>query len=131
MTRQHDDARPERVPSTADVRIRNWTLATGTKPGARHERGLFDTRPRDTVGLAVASGYFSEALQRAQRHGRLPRPDGGIEDHETVLELTYRFDLRNGALFIQPDFQYIIRPVPPGRSFETGLRQVKSGVLDV
>ena len=36
--------------------------------------------------------------------------DGGTQDYETVIELTYRFDLRNGALFIQPDFQYIIQP---------------------
>jgi hypothetical protein len=54
--------------NTADVRIRNWTLATGSKPGARDE-GLFEARPSDTVGLAVASGYFSDALQRAQHHG--------------------------------------------------------------
>jgi porin len=72
-------------------------------------RGLFDARPRDAVGLAVATGYFSEALQRAQQNGQLPGPPGG-QDYETVIELTYRFDLRNGALFIQPDLQYIIQP---------------------
>ena len=27
-----------------------------------------------------------------------------------VIELTYRFDFRKGALFIQPDLQYIIQP---------------------
>jgi carbohydrate-selective porin OprB len=27
-----------------------------------------------------------------------------------VIELTYRFDLLKGALFIQPDLQYIIHP---------------------
>ena len=27
-----------------------------------------------------------------------------------MVELTYRADLRRGAYFIQPDFQYIVRP---------------------
>ena len=70
---------------------------------------MFDARPRDAVSFGVASGYFSDDLKRAQRKGRLPGPPGG-PDHETVIELTYRFDLRNGALFIQPDLQYIIQP---------------------
>lgn len=77
--------------------------------GGVSARGLFDARPRDVVGLAVASGYFSEDLKRAQRDGRLLGPAGGVPDHETVMELTYRFDLRKGALFIQPDFQFINR----------------------
>jgi porin len=73
-------------------------------------RGLFDGRPRDAVSFGVATGYFSDALQRAQRDGLLVPPEGGVQDHETVTELTYRFDLRKGAYFIQPDFQYIVRP---------------------
>jgi len=73
-------------------------------------RGLFDARPRDTVSLGVASGYFSEDLQRAQRNGLLIGPAGGLPDHETVIELTYRVDLHKGAFFIQPDFQFINRP---------------------
>ena len=73
-------------------------------------RGLFDARPRDAVSLGVASGYFSEDLKRAQRNGRLLGPDGGVPDRETITELTYRFDLRKGAYFIQPDLQYITRP---------------------
>jgi len=72
-------------------------------------RGLFDARPRDVVSIGVASGYFSEELKRAQRTGRLLGPDGGVPDRETVTELTYRFDLRKGAYFIQPDLQYINR----------------------
>jgi len=27
-----------------------------------------------------------------------------------VIELTYRVDLHKGALFVQPDFQFITRP---------------------
>ena len=73
-------------------------------------RGLFDARPRDAISFGIATGYFSDALQRAQRNGLLVPPKGGVQDHERVVELTYRIDLRKGAYFIQPDFQYIVRP---------------------
>ena len=73
-------------------------------------RGLFDARPRDVLSIGVASGYFSDHLRRAQQTGRLLGPDGGVPNRETVTELTYRFDLRKGAYFIQPDLQYISRP---------------------
>ena len=72
-------------------------------------RGLFDARPRDAVSFGVASGYFSDHLRRAQQTGRLLGPDGGVPNRETIIELTYRFDLRKGAYFIQPDLQYINR----------------------
>jgi porin len=72
-------------------------------------RGMFDARPRDAVSFAVASGYFSDDLRRAQQKGLVPGPPGG-QDSETVIELTYRFDILEGALFIQPDIQYIIQP---------------------
>lgn len=42
-------------------------------------------------------------------------PEGGIQDHETLMDLTYRFGLSKSALFIQPDFRYIIRPGGAGR----------------
>ena len=35
-------------------------------------RGMFDARPRDVVSLGVASGHFSENLQRAQQNGQHP-----------------------------------------------------------
>ena len=80
-----------------------------TVPGVS-ARGLSDARPRDGVSLGIASGYFSEELRQAQRDGRLPGPAGGVQDYETVVELTYRFDFRESSFFIQPDFQYIIQP---------------------
>ena len=76
-------------------------------------RGLFDSRPRDAVSFGVATGYFSQELQKAQQNGQLVPTGGGVQDHETVVELTYRFDLRK--YFIQPDFQYIVRPGGTGR----------------
>jgi porin len=73
-------------------------------------RGPLNARPRDTASLGMGTGYFSNELQRAQLNGRLVPPEGGVQDHETVTELTYRFDLRKSSMIIQPDFQYIIRP---------------------
>jgi len=66
-------------------------------------RGVFDARLRDAVGFSIAGGYFSNELQRAQRDGLLVGPNGGIQDRETVMELTYRFDFHKSALFVQPD----------------------------
>jgi hypothetical protein len=34
----------------------------------------------------------------------------GVQDQETVLDWVYDFRFRNGAFFIEPDMQYIIRP---------------------
>ena len=73
-------------------------------------RGMFDARPRDAVSLGVASGHFSEDLKRAQQNRPLLSSARGVPDHETIIELTYRVDLRDGDLFIQPDFQFIHRP---------------------
>ena len=72
-------------------------------------RGMFDARPRDAVSLGFASGHYSEDLERAQRRGQSLSPNGAVPDHESIIELTYRFDVRNGAFFIQPDFQFIDR----------------------
>lgn len=67
--------------------------------------------PARGMRLASASHPVSSATtcDGPQQKGLLPGPPGG-QDYETVIELTYRFDLRNGALFIQPDLQYIIQP---------------------
>ena len=72
-------------------------------------RGVFDARPRDGFSLGVAYGQFSHDLRRAQRAGRLPGPADG-RDTETVLELTWRLEVQQGAVFIQPDLQYIVHP---------------------
>jgi len=91
-------------------------------------RGLFSARPKDAVGFGIAGGYFSNELQRAQRDGLLLGPDGGIQDRETVMELTYRFDLHKSAYFIQPDFQYIIRPGGTGHIKNAPVFGVQLGI---
>jgi len=39
----------------------------------------------------------------------------GVQNHESVLEWTYRFNMKQGAVFVQPDLQYIIRPGATGQ----------------
>jgi porin len=83
-------------------------------------RGPFAGRPRDGGGIAFASGYFSDDLQRAQREGRLAVSGRGIQKYEAVIELTYRFDYHKSAFFVQPDVQHIRRPGATGL-FENAL----------
>jgi porin len=78
-------------------------------------RGFFNARPRDAISFGIATGYFSDALQRAQRSELLVPIEGGVQDHKRVVELTYRIDFHKGAYFVQPDFQYIVRPGGTGR----------------
>jgi carbohydrate-selective porin OprB len=72
-------------------------------------RGIFDSRPSDAVGVAVATGYFSEHLQRAQQDQQLLAPAPVVPDYETAIELNYRFAFRGSSVFIQPDLQYIVQ----------------------
>ncbi|UHQ19399.1 carbohydrate porin [Lysobacter sp. KIS68-7] len=72
-------------------------------------RGLFDARPRDALSVGFATGRFSDELRRAQQVGRLPGPLDG-QGHEDVAEFTYRLDIQEGAVFVQPDLQYVLHP---------------------
>ncbi len=62
--------------------------------------GLIPGRDEDVLGLAVAHATISNAYKDL-----MP----GTLDHETVIELTYKYNLSD-ILTIQPDFQYIINP---------------------
>ena len=44
------------------------------------------------------------------------------------MELTYRFDLHKSALFVQPDFQYIVRPGGTGRLKNAPVFGVQLGI---
>jgi porin len=79
-------------------------------------RGIFAARPTDVAGFGVVFGEFSSDLQNAQQREQLLDPTVGVQSHETVLEWTYRFNLRQGALFFQPDVQYVIRPGGTGQT---------------
>jgi porin len=83
-------------------------------------RGILDARPRDTLSVGFAAGYFSDELRHAQQLAQLPGLPGG-QNYEKVIEATYRVDLGKGALFIQPDIQYIVQP--------GGARNLKDAVV--
>ncbi|PYN89377.1 MAG: hypothetical protein DMD89_35095 [Candidatus Rokuibacteriota bacterium] len=51
-----------------------------------------------------------------------------MQRYETALELTYRFRLRGGAVFFQPDLQYIIRPGGTGRITDAFVAGFQSGI---
>jgi porin len=78
-------------------------------------RGIFASRPTDSTGFGVVHGRFSSDLRHAQERDQQFDPTVGVQDYETVFEWTYRFYFRKGALFFQPDMQYVMRPGGTGR----------------
>jgi porin len=75
------------------------------------------------AGLGVASGHFSNDLQDSQR-----RAQQGVQQHETALELTYRFRFLGSALFLQPDLQYIIWPGGTGQIPDAFVSGIQVGI---
>jgi porin len=68
-------------------------------------RGPCDRRPGDLLGLAVVYGAFSDNLRAVQRLA-----NAAPQTYETALECCYRFRMRDGAAYFQPDLQYIFHP---------------------
>jgi len=91
-------------------------------------RGLFPSRPTDVGGFGVVYGRFSADRQASQRRAQQSDPTVGVQRYETALELTYRFRLRGGAVFFQPDLQYIIRPGGTGRIADAFVAGFQSGI---
>jgi porin len=91
-------------------------------------RGLFPSRPGDGGGFGVVSGYFSNDLQDSQRRARQTNPTVGVQRYETALEFTYGFRFRGGALILQPDLQYIIRPGGAGQIPDAFVGGVRVGI---
>src|SRR5215472_1010564 len=54
-------------------------------------RGIIPSRPVDVAGLGLVFGNFSEDLQDSQERAQVLNPKVGVQQHETVVELTYRF----------------------------------------
>ena len=78
-------------------------------------RGIFPSRPLDIAALGVVFGHFSNDLQESQRRAQQLGLTTGVQQHETVVEFTYRFAFLRSALYFQPDLQYIIRLGGTGR----------------
>lgn len=73
-------------------------------------RGLIPGRREDTLGFGVIYGKFSDDLQAAQQLAQVVAPTVGVQEYELVFEWAYRVRMRDGAMFLQPDLQYIVNP---------------------
>ena len=71
------------------------------------------------AGFGIVYGHFSDDLRHAQEREQLLGSAAGVQDHESVLEWTYRLYLRKSAVFFQPDVQYVIRPGGTGKLDDT------------
>jgi porin len=72
--------------------------------------GIIPTRATDSCGFGVVYGHLrADPLNTSG----LTQPSAEMRpvlSYELALELTYRFSLRNNAVFFQPDMQYIFHP---------------------
>lgn len=78
-------------------------------------KGLIPDRPRDTSGLAITKGWYSEALKASRRAQGL-----AVQHDEAVIELNHSFELGRG-IAVQPDLQYVINPA--------GTKQISNALL--
>ena len=78
-------------------------------------RGIVDSRPEDVLALGALFGEFSSDLRQSQEREQLLDPTVGVQTHEAVIELTYRISYNHGAVFLQPDIQYIVNPGAAGK----------------
>jgi porin len=91
-------------------------------------RGIFPSRPGDGGGFGAVSGYFSNDLQDSQRLAQQTNPTVGVQRYETALESTYGLRFLGGALILQADLQYIIRPGGTGRISDAFVGGVRVGI---
>jgi porin len=91
-------------------------------------RGLFPSRATDVLGFGVVYGHFSSDLQDSQRREQQVDPAVGVQQHELALELTYRLSFLGGALFVQPDVQYVIRPGGTGQTSDAFVAGLQAGI---
>jgi porin len=73
-------------------------------------KGLFDSRPDDTVGLGVAYGRVSPRATAFDRDVvNLTGQAMPVRDYEAVVELCYQMKLADNWS-LQPNLQYVVHP---------------------
>ena len=75
-------------------------------------KGLLESRPNDTAGIAVAYARLSDAIIGLDRDSAaFASPDAGlpIRSSEVLFEATYQAQIVPGFT-VQPNLQYIVRP---------------------
>jgi porin len=78
------------------------------------DRGFWDARPQDSVGLLFTYVGVSDrlaAVERIQQSLGLPLSNSatGVQSREMIVEVDYDIHVYRGLHF-QPDFQYVFRP---------------------
>ena len=73
-------------------------------------RGLIPGRSTDSTGFGVIYGKFSPDMQTAQQMAQALDPTVAVQEYELVFEWAYRVRMRDGAMFFQPDIQYVVNP---------------------
>ena len=91
-------------------------------------RGLFASRPTDTLGFAVVYGRFSYELRAAQLMAQRIDSSVAVQTDELVYEWGYRFRLRDGAAFFQPDLQYVVNPGGASQYANAFVMGVQAGI---
>jgi porin len=71
---------------------------------------MIPQRPTDSSGFGVVYGKFSPDLQAVQQLAQAVNPTVRVQEYELDLEWYYRMRIRDGAMFFQPDLQYIVNP---------------------
>lgn len=100
----------------------NNTLPFYFQTGLIYE-GLIPYRDKDQLGVAFAYGSFSDD-KRDQDRSR-----GNAEQTDTgALEISYRIQITKWA-YVQPDFQYIVRPGGTGQTGNASVLGLQFGVV--
>lgn len=100
--------------------------------GAIINRGFWDERPYDTIGLAFTYTHITPSVQRAETLLRslgknLPNHATGIQRHTKVLELNYACHILPGVN-IQPVFLYYFRPNGQGNLKDAAMLGVRTHI---
>jgi hypothetical protein len=78
--------------------------------------------------VAADPDLVAKDLQDSLRRSAQTNPAVGVQRYGTALEFTYGFPFRGGALILQPDMQYIIRPGGTGQFSNAFLGGVRAGI---
>ena len=78
--------------------------------------------------IAADPDLVAKDLQDSLRRAPQTNPAVGVQRYETALEFTYGFRFRGGALILQPDMQYIIRPGGTGQFSNAFVGGVRAGI---
>ncbi|MXV44914.1 carbohydrate porin [Saccharibacter sp. 17.LH.SD] len=109
------------------IALRQWEVY-----GAVIDRGIFRSRPYDTLGVAFTYEQMPTRLQRTEeillsRHHSLPNHATGIQRNASVLEVNYAIHVMRGVIF-QPLMEYYFRPNGQGNLKDAALFGFKSHI---